>query len=557
MAEFDPISYSKANKVAAQLAEKANQADLTALGTRVDTIITTPVDGVSAQEIIDARQGAATLGAKLAEKANQADLDSNGLKLAKVEKDLNDYQQTMSGININQEPTQQATGYGMVSLPKNAANGQISDVRVLGNTVFWNQLINKAHYRPTTIFNGITYTNNGDGSWSVSGTATARSNLVTSATHSIPVVKGNKYLLRGCPLGGSSNTYCVVAVHYNDVTYQGISTEVGNGLVFTPVNDSVNYIRIEIVGANLAGQTVTNLKFVPQLFDLTQMFGAGNEPATVAEFTAQFPDTYYPYNAGSVKSTVSAMRLRSVSEDETEESTQYITAKDEEGNTVELRSLPNGTKDEIRVSENKLIKRIGDKTNVASGTVIDYSDMTTGGQFVAYASDGTSQVGVKGDTLTITATSLTYQLATPIEKPIQVSGSLVSYPSGTVYIEPFVADAGIYVDKMEVLYSDLPIKALEKISKVDFGTGLETELDITATVIAEDKLSFTHPDLTSGDIVFYVYEHGAEGTIPETEISYYDSRYVIKGEDDKFYQWEIEAKLVGGVITPSIKLVEV
>src|SRR5690606_24752393 len=44
--------------------------------------------------------------------------------------------------------------------------------------------------------------------------------------------------------------------------------------------------------------------------------------------------------------------------------------------------------------------------------------------------------------------TLTYQLATPIEKPIQVSGALVSYPSGTVYIEPFVADAGIYTDKM-------------------------------------------------------------------------------------------------------------
>src|SRR5690606_12144427 len=95
------------------------------------------------------------------------------------------------------------------------------------------------------------------------------------------------------------------------------------------------------------------------------------------------------------------------------ESTQYITAKDGEGKIVELRSLPNEVKDEIRVSENKLIKRIGAKTNVASGTVIDYSDMTTGGQFVAYASDGTSQVGVKGDTLTITATTLIYQLATP------------------------------------------------------------------------------------------------------------------------------------------------
>ena len=38
------------------------------------------------------------------------------------------------------------------------------------------------------------------------------------------------------------------------------------------------------------------------VFDLTLMFGAGNEPATVAEFEALFPEPYYPYDAGSLKS---------------------------------------------------------------------------------------------------------------------------------------------------------------------------------------------------------------------------------------------------------------
>jgi hypothetical protein len=35
-----------------------------------------------------------------------------------------------------------------------------------------------------------------------------------------------------------------------------------------------------------------------QLFDLTLMFGAGNEPSTVAEFEAIFPEPYYAYDAG-------------------------------------------------------------------------------------------------------------------------------------------------------------------------------------------------------------------------------------------------------------------
>ena len=33
-----------------------------------------------------------------------------------------------------------------------------------------------------------------------------------------------------------------------------------------------------------------------KLFDLTQMFGAGNEPSTPEEFEAMFPEDYYPYN---------------------------------------------------------------------------------------------------------------------------------------------------------------------------------------------------------------------------------------------------------------------
>ena len=78
------------------------------------------------------------------------------------------------------------------------------------------------------------------------------------------------------------------------------------------------------------------------------------------------------------------------------ESTQYLP------NVGELRSLPNGVADEIRVSGEKAehIKRIDD--------------------------DGVAE------------------LAEPIITPIQVSGTLLSNPSGTVYVEPVVADAGIY-----------------------------------------------------------------------------------------------------------------
>lgn len=51
-----------------------------------------------------------------------------------------------------------------------------------------------------------------------------------------------------------------------------------------------------------AGATAGTYKFTLQLFDLTAMFGAGNEPASVEEFEAMFPNDYYPYNVGEIVS---------------------------------------------------------------------------------------------------------------------------------------------------------------------------------------------------------------------------------------------------------------
>ena len=83
---------------------------------------------------------------------------------------------------------------------------------------------------------------------------------------------------------------------------------------------------------------------------------------------------------------------------------------------------------------------------------------------------------------------------------------------------------------------------------------METELNVFETVIAEDKLSFTHPDLEAGDIVFFVYEYDRKSAVGEIEIEYYDNRYVVKdSETDKFYKWTVS--VVNG--EPSIELVEV
>ncbi len=79
----------------------------------------------------------------------------------------------------------------------------------------------------------------------------------------------------------------------------------------------------------------------------------------------------------------------------------------------------NGIADSVNITAGKTAKAVGYKENVGSGTAISYEDMADDGRFIAYYVDGTQQIGVKGDMLTVDATKLTYQLANPIVTKIE------------------------------------------------------------------------------------------------------------------------------------------
>lgn len=157
---------------------------------------------------------------------------------------------------------------------------------ILGKTVVWNQLVQPVEV--TNIINGITFVRLLDGTLTANGTATSSYALISQAYN---FVGGHKYAIRGCPSGGSASGYrAYIVAGSNHYDY-------GSGDLFT-VASSVSGTYVEAFIP--AGMTVTNLVFKPQLFDLTRMFGAGNEPNTVAEFEALFPEAYYPYDAGSL-----------------------------------------------------------------------------------------------------------------------------------------------------------------------------------------------------------------------------------------------------------------
>ena len=188
---------------------------------------------------------------------------------------------------------------GNVVSATNSAGVPAKDYTVKGKTIVWNQLLDKSKYSATITRNGVTFTNNGDGTITVNGTGGL--NDVYYALVPPTAKSGHKYMLYGCPTGGSSNTYDIVNTIYKSGRYSGSFSDIGNGAISRALEEGETFTSNIFIAE---GYTANNLVFKPQLFDLTQMFGAGNEPTTVAQFCAMFPDDYYPYNAGELKSII-------------------------------------------------------------------------------------------------------------------------------------------------------------------------------------------------------------------------------------------------------------
>ena len=158
----------------------------------------------------------------------------------------------------------------------------------MGRNIEWNQLVNYNNFQNQVITNGITFVSNGDGLIVANGTCTgdgASYNIIPWTA----VNPASKFLICGCPQGGSEFTYKIW-----DTNYQSYK-DFGEGCVTGDMEAYSIWINIK------SGTTVRDLVFKPQFFNLTKMFGAGNEPSTPEEFWSYFDHKLYPYNAGETQ----------------------------------------------------------------------------------------------------------------------------------------------------------------------------------------------------------------------------------------------------------------
>lgn len=114
------------------------------------------------------------------------------------------------------------------------------------------------YYETTKTQNGVTFTDNGDGSITVNGTASKPSvfQFYSSVGGSKPMNLANKTItISGCPSGGSLQSYFLL-FSYGGNSYQ----DLGNGITKTPDAD-ITALQLRIA----AGATVNNLTFRPQI----------------------------------------------------------------------------------------------------------------------------------------------------------------------------------------------------------------------------------------------------------------------------------------------------
>ena len=174
--------------------------------------------------------------------------------------------------------------------------GKLMSVKNIGGrSIVFNQF---AKNNPFDSRNGITTST--DGNYSVlDGTATNFTNANGwwgLQTSEFSPINGHKYLLYSRVVSGAVTPAngCL----FGTVLHK---QNIGSPFIFEMSDKHLDGKWLSAM--TIDKDTVFNkLKFSVMLIDLTLMFGSGNEPSTVEEFEAMFPNDYYQYNAGEIVS---------------------------------------------------------------------------------------------------------------------------------------------------------------------------------------------------------------------------------------------------------------
>lgn len=178
--------------------------------------------------------------------------------------------------------------------------------KIGGRTLVWNQMIQNGDFSLNSMWSGVGSTVSVEGNTGIfTATKAALTNNKIEAYQILSgnVVKGHKYCVRfEYNLSVDINDQSALNLNsiFTKIPVVGAGTW-GKFNSIVTVNVANNIFDLYFFFDSLSVGDTVKLRNV-QLFDLTQMFGSGNEPSTPEEFEAMFPADYYPYNEGELLS---------------------------------------------------------------------------------------------------------------------------------------------------------------------------------------------------------------------------------------------------------------
>lgn len=212
-------------------------------------------------------------------------------KLAGQERKLTLLDGLLDNTAYKQE-TATATEYSL-PVPTNAKAVRVN--KYSGNSVVWNQLCQPIFASPITK-RGITATVNSDLSVTFNGESTGVGFFNFTE---LPLnIKGHKFFMSIRGDAELPQNFCF------DIEYGSSLPQLGSKIVTIGTTTKANYPTY--IYSTSAGVVVNNLTLRPLYVDLTQMFGAGNEPTTINDpriamieaYLAEHPE----YNPGELVS---------------------------------------------------------------------------------------------------------------------------------------------------------------------------------------------------------------------------------------------------------------
>lgn len=191
-----------------------------------------------------------------------------------------------------------ASNQGKTNL-QDSDNGKIMDMMLYGKSeqkqYSGKNLLNAT--LQTTTRNGVTCTNNGDGTYTLNGTANGDNGVITSLNVGHMITKSGKYIVVGCPKGGSSEKYNL-RIGKDDISWGTyVSSELGNGRLIDVTDNTSITLNFMIND----GYTCNNLIFKPMIVDASLYPDATYDDFEPYVGGTPSPNPSYPQEILSVK----------------------------------------------------------------------------------------------------------------------------------------------------------------------------------------------------------------------------------------------------------------